>query len=130
MNSNIFEEVYNNNIEKVKDLLERGEDPNKWEEEGVTPICYSRTPEMIDLLISYGADINAKGEHGWTPLFQAIAFRNVDTVNYLLKRGADRSISTEFKETMISFLQARIESTSEEIKRCQGILKILTDLND
>jgi len=124
MNSKIFEDVILNNVENVRDLLERGVDPNEYEE-GAMPIFYARSPEMIDLLLSYGADINAKGEFGWTPLFQAVAFREADIVSHLLKRGADRTIKTEMGETIISFLIERLESANKQIERYLKILKVL-----
>ncbi|KAJ1464151.1 ankyrin repeat-containing domain protein [Baffinella frigidus] len=45
-------------------------------------------PWTVDLLVAYGADINATDSHGNTPLHYAIDRDHVDVVVSLLKRGA------------------------------------------
>lgn len=44
--------------------------------------------EAIELLVSAGADVNAKGEHGFTPIFEAAAQDNYDAVDLLIQLGA------------------------------------------
>jgi hypothetical protein len=43
----------------------------------------------IKLLIEYGADINATGKDGWTPLHLASAYGKSNIVEYLVKQGSD-----------------------------------------
>ena len=42
----------------------------------------------IQLLLEQGADINCKGEHGYTALHDAVEQGHKDAVAYLLKHGA------------------------------------------
>jgi hypothetical protein len=42
-----------------------------------------------DLLIRFGADVNARGDHGMTPLHYAAKQGSSEVVELLLKRGAD-----------------------------------------
>lgn len=43
-------------------------------------------------LVDAGADIDAQGDRGCTPLFNAVIGDSADVVNFLLGRGADASI--------------------------------------
>lgn len=47
--------------------------------------------EMITQLINAGAEVNAKGANGWTPLHYAGASDSKDACLALLEKGADRS---------------------------------------
>jgi len=44
------------------------------------------------ILIENGIEINKNGEHGYTPLHEAISQENIEMVKYLLSNGADPSI--------------------------------------
>jgi len=43
--------------------------------------------EIAELLIAAGADVNAKGKCGSTPLDDAVFFRNKETANLIRKHG-------------------------------------------
>lgn len=45
--------------------------------------------EMSELLISFGANIDAKGWHGRTALHEATILARADLVKFLLSKGAD-----------------------------------------
>ena len=47
------------------------------------------TESVIELLLAKGADLNAKGEKAWTPLYVAIEHGQADIVELLLIKGAD-----------------------------------------
>ncbi len=63
--------------------------------------------EVVELLIDKGADVNAKGKYGGTPLHSAAFFGQTEIVELLIAKGAD--------------LNAKIESA--------GILKGYTPLD-
>jgi ankyrin repeat protein len=44
--------------------------------------------EAIQLLVEAGANINEQGEHGFTPLMEAVAQSNVDAAKLLVQLGA------------------------------------------
>lgn len=86
-------------------LLERGADPRIADDNGVTPLMMaaegaiaatttSDNNEMIDLLVSKGADVNATAlTDPYTPLMAAIGGEHVKNVEHLLSLGADPNIS-------------------------------------
>jgi ankyrin repeat protein len=51
--------------------------------------------EIIELLCRAGADVNAYGINGWTPLHMAAAWNNVEAIKILLRHGADLQARTE-----------------------------------
>ena len=78
-NDNIIKEEENRGI-NIPDIL------------GRTPLHQAATKgdlEIIEYLIKYGADVNAKTISGETPLMKAISFYQTDAAKLLLKFGAD-----------------------------------------
>ena len=57
--------------------------------------------EVLRLLIANGANINARGEFGETPLKRIIGFAKFDTIKNLLDLGADINIPNEFGDTVL-----------------------------
>ena len=45
--------------------------------------------EMVQFLVSKGADIHAEDDSDWTPLHYAAEYCNIDTIEFLLSKGAD-----------------------------------------
>ncbi len=60
---------------------------------------------MINLLISSGADINARDKKGETPLLCAIKKRNFNTAVYLILSGADVNIGDKERNTPLSLAE-------------------------
>jgi ankyrin repeat protein len=60
--------------------------------------------------IKRGMDVNTVIDNilGWTPLFYAVNARNVETVNYLLQRGARQDILDELGDTPLKVLETSI----------------------
>ena len=59
---------------------------------GWSPIHYAATgpePQLVQLLLDKGADINAASPNGTTPLMMAAQYGSDDSVKLLLQRGAD-----------------------------------------
>ena len=60
---------------------------------GDTPlhtVCSWGKLEAVKLLVAAGADINAEGDRGATPLFNAIIGGDEKVVAFLLSQGADK----------------------------------------
>jgi ankyrin repeat protein len=72
---------------KVRLLLERGdltpEDP-----EIKSALLYAGDPEMVRMLIDYGAELHARDRHGRTPYMRAARFRDPTTRDLLAAAGA------------------------------------------
>jgi ankyrin repeat protein len=103
-----------NEVECVRLLLQHGADPDRGRAESMeTPLHHalagdgaSSCPELIQILIDHGADVNARTKPGilsynfWrdartrgeTPLHRAAAYASLEIVERLLKAGADRAI--------------------------------------
>ena len=63
-------------------------------ENGLTPlhcaVCYMLDGEVVELLLGRGADVNAKTtDDGQTPLHHATQVAGYDTLELLVKHGAD-----------------------------------------
>jgi ankyrin repeat protein len=79
--------------ETIKTLLEHGAKVNHKEDgDCSTALHYAAMysgKEVINLLISYGADVNARDEHHSTPLHQAAMLTNIEAAKALVEHGAD-----------------------------------------
>jgi hypothetical protein len=78
----------------IKFFIDKGADPNIGTEQNGTPLMIAtRVPRpsipVIEVLLDNGAKINSKDEYGRTPLHLAAAGRDVETVRFLISRGAD-----------------------------------------
>ena len=73
-------------------LVEHGADPNRpWGERGDTPLHLAAQRwdiAMADLLVTHGADVNARRLDGATPHTVAALQGNVEVANWLLENGA------------------------------------------
>ena len=50
---------------------------------------YSSTPEIVQLLLEKGAEIEARDTYGWTPLMIAIWYSTPKIVQLLIEKGAE-----------------------------------------
>ena len=101
----LFEVAKNGNLEKVNELLNNGADPNKANENGVTPLIYASLQgniQVVMALLQSGADPNkAKTDNGITPLYVACWRDNRPAVMALLEYGADLNKAVNSGETPI-----------------------------
>src|SRR3990167_2708055 len=72
MNKDLLDAVIGNHFITVKDLLEKGADPNYFEDEAqIRPLHFAalyNSPDVIPLLVTPGANIFATTEYDDTPL--------------------------------------------------------------
>lgn len=85
----------------------------------ITPLHLAISPDtdpsILSLLIDYGADIEAKGAGGMTPLHLAIGLGTLSTVSTLLARGADPHLRNDLGLT--AYDVARRQGAPEYILR-------------
>jgi ankyrin repeat protein len=87
--------------EAARLLLERGADPNALstnEAVRVPPLgtaAFVRSVPLARLLLDSGADLNGRGEGGFTALHSAAQNGDEDLAQLLLERGADPTLATE-----------------------------------
>ncbi|MGB6407213.1 MAG: ankyrin repeat domain-containing protein [Planococcus donghaensis] len=70
--------------------------------------------DVIQLLVSNGADINKKYDYGMTPLYQAAADGNTNIVEYLLDNGADIYAKSEAGVTPLIIASCYFDSNQLE----------------
>jgi ankyrin repeat protein len=93
--------VFGGQEEAVRLLLERGADPNALstnEAVRVPPLgtaAFVRSVPLARLLLDSGADVNGRGEGGFTALHSAAQNGDGDLARLLLERGADKSLATD-----------------------------------
>lgn len=92
---------------EIKNLLAQGADPNKTTEEQKTPLHFANTVKSAQLLIDYGANVNAKNEHGETPLNaessrMECSFKQHQAISeLLLQNGADINTTDQWGRSLL-----------------------------
>lgn len=88
----------------IRELVDLGASPNFASDEGFPSIIAALTShreekyEVIDFLISVGADINQRGLNDWTPLHYAAMQNDVQAIELLISRGADPNSRTRIDD--------------------------------
>lgn len=118
----IHEAVVGDDVAEIGALLEKTpEQVNaRAEKGGSTPLHLAAIcghPEAANLLITKGADINAKMGMGLTPLHCAILEDSAGVVGLLIEKGADVNAATETGRTCLHFAV---------IKNDQRLARLLT----
>jgi uncharacterized protein len=108
-----------NNLDAIKVLVAAGADPNIPTTMGSTPLILAagagtdvqraRSIEERDLavgtaryLLEHGADVNAVGEFGWTPLHAASYQGLTDVIELLVSKGANLETKDKLGQTPLS----------------------------
>jgi len=59
-------------------------------------VCSWGDPDSTAAVLAAGADVNAKGDQGATPLFNAVIGRSPEVVRLLISAGCDRSMRNDY----------------------------------
>ena len=90
-----------NQEEVIRMLLGFGTDPNLADKAGKTPLIVNADDlHIAQLLVSHGANVNARANDGFTPLLNA---RTVDVTRFLLQHGADPFAKTKSGQTALDW---------------------------
>ena len=87
INKELLDGVINNHFHTVKQLLEKGADPNYFEDEAqIRPLHFAalyNSPDVIPLLIMAGADLHATTEYDDTPMMIAQRHEHKEVIEVL-----------------------------------------------
>jgi ankyrin repeat protein len=116
--------IYHSPLSFVRTLLELGADPN-YEDPGgfpslVATISTDRSDryELVELLLSRGANIQQRGVNDYTPLHYAAGRNDAKLIELLLARGADPNARTRIDEFATTAQEA-------ELLRCPDAVQAL-----
>ena len=97
-----------NALRAMRLLLEHGIDPNERityrspvdgrVEENYTSLMYASSAAMVDLLVSFGADVNAVSATGLSALMRFAHFGIDDLVEAVLKHGTDMTLRQNVRD--------------------------------
>ena len=90
-----FAALHVGNSEVVKVLISMGANVNAEANEGATPLHATEDAEIVNVLVSSGANIDAKLADGRTPLFFAIENEKNEAAIALVNKGADINLHAE-----------------------------------
>jgi len=104
--------IYHSPLAFIRTLLEIGADPNLPVNDGFPPLiaalsCTRQAPgstprrdvyEIVQLLLTHGADPNQRGINDYTALHMAVAEHNAAAVRILLDAGADVQLRTRIDD--------------------------------
>ena len=100
--------IYHSPMAFIRSLLELGANPNPADHSGFPPLIAALScsrsqpgsparpdvPEIITMLLEFGADPNGRGVNDYTPVHMAVAEGHVRAVKILLDGGADPLLRT------------------------------------
>ncbi|KAL3271006.1 hypothetical protein HHI36_021507 [Cryptolaemus montrouzieri] len=85
--------IKNGELDQVKDIVEKKAINLNEQIDGRPPILYAADygqKDVIEFLISAGANVNSTDKHGITPILAAIWEGHLDCVKLLLDKGAKK----------------------------------------
>lgn len=100
----LWEIIENENMEKIKGFIAFDSNLNKKDESGRTLLHYAAQhgkPEIVELLLQAGADINAITTDGSTPLAEAVENCHQQIASLLLEQGADPNLGKTTQGTTL-----------------------------
>ncbi len=72
-------------------------------------VLFHGNVESVRALLDRGAEVNARGEAGRTPLHAAVARGDADLVNLLLDRGAEVNARNDYNEAPVYQAASRLD---------------------
>lgn len=103
----LFKAIRDKNADGVRSAIARGADPNAPDDRGTMPLHFAFLKDggwpgerdVIEPLLTGGADVNARMKNGFTALHTAASRSKKEVVELLLDRGADVNARTKDGKT-------------------------------
>ncbi len=113
--ADIHKAAYTGDINKVRELLKKGVNPDERDSFGGTALhaaMFQENMEIVRLLIEYKFDVNAVGpKNGYTPLHDAVWADNLEAIKLLLAKGAKTTIKG--KDGLTPYAKAKKEGKTD-----------------
>jgi ankyrin repeat protein len=114
----IHKAAYDGDINKVRELLQKGVKPDERDSFGGTALhaaMFQKNMEIVKLLLQHHFDINAQGtQNGYTPLHDAVWANNMEAIKLLLGEGAKTNLRG--KDGLTPYGKAKKEGKTEIVK--------------
>ncbi|WFB37433.1 ankyrin repeat domain-containing protein [Kiritimatiellota bacterium B12222] len=115
---------------EIRALVEQGVNLELPGEYGKTPLMFAVRyadsdmiyPGTVKVLVDLGADLDAQDPRGWTPLHFACAYLKIDTIKFLLEKGADPTVVTDEGQSPLAFLQGRNADDAATLEEVRSLL--------
>lgn len=101
------EAVHSKDVLRVTFLLEQNESQfhvDDIDEDGITALqrsCFTGPLKLVQLLVTYSADINIQDKEGWSVMHAATVARNHSIMRYLIAMGAQLGLENDQGELAI-----------------------------
>ena len=112
----------------VKWILDKGVDLSFTDEEGCTPLLsaidreFPDKYEVLQLLIKRGSPLNKQGWNDWTPLHQAAAREDIQSLEILVNSGADLNVRTRIDDYATPLEEAKNMKRTKSIAFLENII--------
>ncbi|MFW5800714.1 MAG: ankyrin repeat domain-containing protein [Spirochaeta sp.] len=119
--------LINSQWDMIPVLLEHGADPLIKEGKGRSTLRYAiENPEIVKILVEYGADINNIPDDGVPPLTYAVTNGSEEVVTFLLEQGADPNpVYSEKQENGRTPLPAILPLAMKDLPNTEAIAQLL-----
>lgn len=115
--------IYHGPLPFIRTLLELGADPNYDDHAGFPSLIAALTCgdrgdmyDILELLLSFGADIQQRGFNDYTPLHWAVTAQDMKAVKLLLGHGADPTARTRIDDYATPLEEAEALGLAEAAK--------------
>lgn len=112
--------IYHSPLSFIRELLELGADPNYGDHAGfpslIAALSSADRPDMyeiLELLLSFGADVGQRGHNDYTPLHYAAGMQDIRAMELLLSHGADLDARTHIDDYATPLEEAEILGLDE-----------------
>jgi ankyrin repeat protein len=120
--------IYHSALPSVRALLELGADPNYQDHAGfpslIAALSSARADryQVIELLLSFGADIQQRGVNDYTPLHYAATTDDLRAIELLLAHGADPGARTRIDHHATPLEEAQILGRSKAVQALRTLI--------
>lgn len=122
--------IYHSPVSFIRTLLELGADPNYEDHAGFPSLiaalsCTDRPDryEILEMLLSFGADVQQRGINDYTPLHYAANVQDIPAMELLLAHGADLAARTTIDEYTTPLQEAELldrKQSAEFLRRAEA----------